>query len=67
MQKNVGQTDKTIRLILGIIIAAVGLFFKSWWGLLGLVLIGTGITEFCGLYVPFGISTCSQEEEKTNH
>ena len=67
MQKNVGQTDKTIRLILGIIIAAVGLFFKSWWGLLGLVLIGTGLAEFCGLYVPFGISTCSQEKEKTNH
>jgi hypothetical protein len=34
---NVGKTDKIIRWIIGIVIAAFGLYYKSWWGLLAII------------------------------
>ena len=60
MKKNVGQLDRLIRIILGI--AVLSLFFileggLRWISLLGIVLIATGIINFCPLYLPFGIST----------
>lgn len=57
MECNVGKKDKIIRLIAGAIILILGLVFKSWWGLLGLILVLTAIFGRCGLYLPFGINT----------
>ncbi|MDE3211684.1 MAG: DUF2892 domain-containing protein, partial [Bacteroidota bacterium] len=31
MKSNVGKTDKTVRIILGIIIAALGYYYHTWW------------------------------------
>lgn len=58
MKKNVGKVDKTIRIILGVLIGAAGFYFNTWWGLIGLIPLLTGIFGTCGLYIPFGISTC---------
>ncbi|MEN3044206.1 MAG: DUF2892 domain-containing protein [Candidatus Hydrothermales bacterium] len=58
MKKNVGGIDRWIRIILGIIIIFLGIYFKSLWGIIGLVPLITGIIGFCPLYLPFGISTC---------
>jgi len=57
MNKNVGKIDRLIRMIIGIIIIALGIYFKSWWGIIGLLPIFTGIIRFCPLYVPFKINT----------
>jgi hypothetical protein len=32
MKCNVGKTDKTIRIIIGAAIIALGVYFQSWWG-----------------------------------
>ena len=56
MVKNVGSTDKVIRYILGVVIIAAGLFYQSWWGLVGLVPILTAVVGFCPAFLPFGIS-----------
>jgi len=61
MKKNIGKTDKWIRIVLGIVAIAAGFYFKSWWGLVGLVLIGTALINTCPLYLPFGISTRKSE------
>jgi len=58
MKCNVGRIDKTIRWIAGIVVIAIGIYFQSWWGLIGVVFIITAITGFCILYLPFGINTC---------
>jgi hypothetical protein len=58
MKKNVGKTDKAIRIVLGLAIAAVGVYFQSWWGLLAIIPIATAFISFCGLYALLGISTC---------
>lgn len=52
-----GSVDKTIRLVLGFLIIALGFYFQSWWGLIGIVLVATSSLNFCPLYLPFGLST----------
>jgi len=64
MKKNIGKTDKIIRIILGLAIGVVGVYFQSWWGLLGLIPLITAFTGMCGLYIPFGINTCSVKTEQ---
>ena len=58
MTKNVGKADKIIRIILGIGIAAAGIYYQSWWGLLSIIPIATAFMNFCGLYTLLGINTC---------
>ncbi len=57
MKKNVGSTDRIIRIIIGLAIGAIGYYYQSWWGLLGLIPILTALINFCPLYVPFKINT----------
>ncbi|MFC1562086.1 DUF2892 domain-containing protein [candidate division KSB1 bacterium] len=57
MLDNVGTLDKTFRIIAGIIIIAVGIYYKSWWGLIGLIPLATGFFRSCLLYKPFGLNT----------
>lgn len=63
MKKNMGLTDRNIRILLAISIAAL-YFFNVITGILAvvlLVLIGillvTSLLRVCPLYLPFGIST----------
>ena len=62
MTCNMGKGDKIFRGILGIAILAAGLFFQSWWGLIGLVFVVTAFVSWCPLYVPFKINTGYQEK-----
>jgi predicted transporter len=65
MQKNVGTIDPVIRVILGIILIGLGIYFQSSWGvvamtvliILGMAVLITGIIGFCILYKLFKIST----------
>lgn len=63
MKCNVGKTDKTIRIILGVIVILAGVYFQSWWGAVGVVPIVTGFIRWCPAYLPFGFSTCKGEKE----
>ncbi|NER15941.1 YgaP family membrane protein [Spongiivirga citrea] len=65
MKKNMGTTDKIVRLLVAIV-AAVLYFTGTVTGTLGIVLLVaagifllTSLVSFCPLYAPFGISTCS--------
>lgn len=58
MTKNMGSADRIIRGVVGIVILAAGYYFKSWWGLVGLVPLATALISCCPAYLPFGISTC---------
>lgn len=55
---NVGSTDKKIRIILGLIIIVTLFAMKSWFWLLGLIPLVTGLLDFCPLYAILGIKTC---------
>jgi len=61
MKKNMGKGDRILRLILGIVIIAVGIYYQSWWGAIGLIPVLTAAINWCPLYVPFKISTKKSE------
>jgi len=58
MKSNVGGIDRTLRFIVGLGVLGAGTYFKSWWGLVGLLPILTATVRFCPAYLPFGLSTC---------
>ena len=62
MKCNVGKLDRVIRIILGIVLILAGIFYKSWWGALGIIPIITAVIGWCPLYIPFKISTSKTEE-----
>jgi hypothetical protein len=57
MKQNIGTADRVVRIVLGVAIAVLGIVFKSWFGLLALIPLGTAAVGTCPLYLPFGIST----------
>ena len=63
MKNNVGPADRLVRVVFGLIISVVGIIFNSWWGLLGIPLLATGLFKTCLLYIPFGYSTAKNKDE----
>lgn len=57
IKKNVGNADRMIRIIIGLGIGVAGIWFESYWGLLGLIPIITAFIRFCPLYCPLGLNT----------
>jgi len=64
--KNIGTIDKVGRIVAGLAIIGAGIYTQSWWGVIGLVPLGTALVGVCPAYLPFGLSTCptSTVEEK---
>lgn len=68
MTKNMGSTDRSIRVIIAVIIGVL-YFMGIISGTLGLVLLVlagifvlTSFISFCPLYAPFGINTCKNKK-----
>ncbi|MDA7746164.1 DUF2892 domain-containing protein [Psychromonas sp.] len=61
MSANVGGIDRTLRIIVGLALIAFGAWFLNWWGIVGMVVLFTGLVAWCPLYLPFGVSTCHEE------
>lgn len=69
MEKNVGITDRYVRIVIGIVLGAVGIavfagplaslgtIVGALALLVGVVMLGTGLTQRCLLYQPFGFNT----------
>lgn len=61
MSPNVGNVDRIIRIILGVVL--ISLVFvgpKTVWGWIGVVPIATALIRWCPAYRIFGLSTCSK-------
>jgi len=57
MKTNVGIADRSLRIILAIVIGAVGVYAHSWLGFIALIPMGTAFVGTCPLYLPLGVST----------
>ncbi len=55
--KNIGNTDRIIRIVLGLAIGVLGVVFKNWFGLIGIIPLATAFVGTCPIYLPFGLST----------
>jgi hypothetical protein len=67
MKKNMGSTDKGIRIVVALIIAAL-YYFNVIEGTLAYILMAlaivfllTSFISFCPLYLPLGINTCKKK------
>ena len=61
MKKNVGSFDKMFRIVLGIALLSLLFLLEAptkYFGLIGLVPLGTALMGWCPLYTLFGINTC---------
>lgn len=59
MTRNVGAVDRLIRLVVGIgLLSLIFVGPQTWWGLLGLLPLGTALIGWCPPYAMLGISTC---------
>lgn len=59
MTQNVGNLDRTLRIVAGVIL--LSLVFvgpKSWWGLIGLIPLATAFMRNCPAYSILGVNTC---------
>ncbi|HTZ10770.1 MAG TPA: DUF2892 domain-containing protein [Candidatus Margulisiibacteriota bacterium] len=60
MKKNIGATDRRIRLILGLLLIMAALYWKCWLcAIAGVILIITAAIGWCGLYKLLKINTCN--------
>ena len=60
MERNVGGADKVVRIILGIILLSLLFIIDGngkWFGLIGIILLFTGLVGWCPLYLPFKFKT----------
>jgi hypothetical protein len=66
MNYNVGSADRSIRVIVGLLVLSM-LFIDGnarWFGLIGLVPLATGLVGTCPLYSIFGFHTHSRPQPK---
>ena len=64
MKKNVGGIDRTLRIVIGLVL--IGLAASStvgWWGYLGVVPLLTGLIGWCPPYALLGWNTCSMKNK----
>lgn len=69
MKKNMGTTDKAMRILIAAVIAV--LYFTNAisgtlaiiLGILAAVFVLTSFISFCPLYLPFGINTSKKKKE----
>ncbi len=60
MKQNVGNVDRWIRIVLGVVLLSLLVFLNGpirWIGLIGLIPLVTGILNICPIYALLGIST----------
>lgn len=65
MTQNVGGIDRTLRIVAGLAILSLLVWLDGnvrWWGLLGLVPLGTALLRWCPAYTLIGVNTCPAKQ-----
>jgi hypothetical protein len=66
MKANVGNVDRIIRIVGGLLILSQLFLLDGparWWGLIGIVLLVTGFVRFCPAYSILGMNTCDSPQK----
>lgn len=62
MTRNEGTVDRAVRVLVGLVLLAlVFVGPRTWFGLVGVVPLFTGLVGVCPLYRLVGIRTCQAE------
>lgn len=66
MNKNIGGIDRTLRIVVGLILLSLVFILDDsnrWWALAGLVPLATGFISWCPAYFIFGVRTCKMRRD----
>lgn len=64
MKTNVGNLDRSLRIIAGLVLIALAATGTvGWWGWIGLVPLATGLLGSCPAYSLLGIKTCPMQRK----
>lgn len=61
LKKNIGENDRKIRLIAGILIIFWGVFAHNWLALIGLALMATAFFRSCPAYTLMTMDTLDKK------
>ncbi|HWQ39217.1 MAG TPA: DUF2892 domain-containing protein [Burkholderiales bacterium] len=67
MTVNVGNADRMIRIIIGLVLLSMILWVEGnarWWGLIGIVPLATGLLRWCPAYSLLGMNTCGAKASR---
>jgi hypothetical protein len=71
MQRNVGRRDSQFRILFGVAFLILAVVLNSIHAaafisaIIGVALLGSGLTHRCPAYSLFGINTCSSDQHPT--
>lgn len=63
MNKNVGNTDRILRIVVGLALIGIAVSGISVWGWIGVVPLFTGVFRYCPAYSLLGMNTCPMEKK----
>ena len=63
MNKNIGNMDRLIRIILGLALIIWGVITMNYLGAIGLILVATALAQRCPAYKVIGVKTNKGEEQ----
>lgn len=66
LKKNMSYVESVIRVLIGGSIIAIGLYFDSLWGLLGIIPVLSGAASFCPVYKYLKIDKFGPNLERAN-
>jgi len=67
MNKNIHSIERVVRIVAGLAILSLLLFWEGnarYWGLIGILPMVTGLIGWCPPYAILGISTCKAEQSE---
>lgn len=62
MKANVGNTDRIIRIVVGLALIVWALAGGPVWAWIGVLPLATGLIRYCPAYGLFGMNTCGSQE-----
>lgn len=66
MKKNVGNIESLLRALIGAIILIAGIYYESWFSVIGLILVFSGTMSWCPIYKIFKLDTYPVNLEREN-
>ncbi len=63
MKTNIGGVDRAVRIAVGLVLFSLLVLLEGdrWWGLIGVVLVATGLIGWCPAYLPLGVEYLQED------
>jgi hypothetical protein len=63
MEHNLGNIDRSLRIVVGLALLLLTAFgVIGWWGLIGIMPLMTGLLRWCPAYRLLGIKSCPMKK-----